>query len=435
MIIRKIVNPVLEFTRLEAFGGILLIIATLIALAWANSPWHESYFEFWRSEVGFTFGDFSIYKSLSHWINDGLMAIFFFVVGLEIKRELLVGALASRRKAMLPIFAAIGGMLVPAVIYAALNMGGSGEVGWGIPMATDIAFAMGIFALLGRHIPASLKIFLLALAIVDDIGAVLVIAIFYSSDIVWINLAAAGGILALLFAMNRLRIQREILYILLGLVLWFVFLKSGIHATVAGVLLAFAIPARTRINTEDFLQYGRQYLDDFDKAGEHGDDVLANPDQHKAIEKLEMVVEQVETPLQRLERNYHYWVVYVIMPLFALANAGVLIDSGIITGITNPVSMGIIAGLVVGKPLGVALFSWLAFRLGVADQLSGVSWRHIVGAGFVAGIGFTMSLFISGLAFDTSALGDISKAGIILGSVIAAVIGAVVLVGAKRVGE
>ena len=433
MNIRKVLHPVIEFTRLEAFGGILLIISTLVALIWANSPWHQSYFDLWHTELGITVGDFSIAKSLSHWINDGLMAIFFFVVGLEIKRELMVGALATRRKAMLPLFAALGGMLVPAIIFISLNWGGAGDHGWGIPMATDIAFAMGVFALLGRYIPLSLKIFLLAVAIVDDIGAVLVIAVFYSSEIVWTNLAVAGGIFALLLVMNRFRVNREIPYLLLGLVMWFAFLKSGVHATIAGVLLALTIPANTRINTDEFLKHGRAYLDDFDKAGEHGKDVLANRGQQRAVQALEMVVEQVETPLQRLERNLHYWVVYVIMPLFALANAGVLIDSGIVTGIFNPVSIGIILGLVVGKPLGIVTFSWLAFRLGVADRLESVTWRHIIGAGFIAGIGFTMSLFISGLAFEDGTIADISKAGIILGSLIAAVIGALLIRGAKKV--
>lgn len=339
-------------------SGIVLMATAAVALIWANSPWSAQYVSFWEPFL--------------HWINDGLMAVFFFLVGLEIKREILIGELASVQKATLPIVAALGGMLVPALIYVGLNGGGPGARGWGIPMATDIAFALGVLNLLGSRVPLALKVFLAAVAIADDIGAVAVIALFYSSNIQWGLLGLAALLVAGLFALNRMGVRNLLVYILLGLVLWFLFLKSGIHATIAGVLLATTIP-RSR-------------------------------------------VEELEHALQP-------WVSYLIMPLFALANAGVSLAGGAI----DRVGMGVAAGLVIGKPIGVATASWLAVKAKIAELPEGVDWRQLLGAGVLAGIGFTMSLFISDLAFEDAAMLIEAKIAILGASVLMGLAGFAIL--------
>jgi NhaA family Na+:H+ antiporter len=417
--IRKVLYPITTFLHTEAAGGIILIICALIALIWANSPWAGTYTSLWATKI--TIGPLT--ESLLHWINDGLMAVFFFVVGLEIKREVLVGELASPRQAALPIAAALGGMAVPALIFAAINRGGPGSGGWGIPMATDIAFSLGVLALLGNRAPTGLKIFLAALAIVDDLGAVLVIAFFYTSDISWGALGAAAIFLALLVTANLLRIRHPLAYALLGLGLWVAFLQSGIHATIAGVLLALTIPARTRVDTGEFFRRAHAVLHDFDRAGEEAANILTNGGQQAALRELSALSEGVQTPLQRLEHALHPWVAFGIVPLFALANAGVALGGGLGGVLTEPVTLGVVLGLVVGKQVGVTLSAWLAVRSGLADLPVGVGWRHIYGAGWLAGIGFTMSLFIGSLAFGEGVLLDAAKVGILTASLIAGLVG------------
>lgn len=425
--VERIVHPFQEFAGKQSSGGILLIIATVAALAWANSPWSESYAALWSSELTVGLGDLSLTKDLTLWINDGLMAIFFLVVGLEIKRELLVGELSSPRRAVLPIAAAAGGATVPAAIYITLNAGTEGASGWGVPMATDIAFALGILALLGSRVPVGLKVFLTALAIVDDIVAVLVIAFFYTSEISWGALAAGAGFLAALVVANLIGVGKTLVYALLGIGLWLAFLLSGVHATIAGVLLAFTVPARSFINPGDFLERGRYILDRFEKAGEKGEDVLANEERQAALHALNRAAYKLEPPLHELEHALHPWVTFAIMPLFALANAGVPLGGGLAQALASPVALGIAGGLVIGKQLGVTLFAWLAVRSGLSELPEGVSWRHVYGAGWLAGIGFTMSLFIADLAFTGSDLLETAKLGILAASLISGAVGWTIL--------
>ncbi len=351
------------------------------------------------------------------------MAFFFFLVGLEIKRELLVGELATFRRAVLPAAAALGGMVVPALIYTLVNLGGPGSRGWGIPMATDIAFALGIMAVLGRRVPESLKIFLTAVAIVDDIGAVLVIAIFYSHGISYLSLGVAGIVLALLIVANRLGVRHPVPYVLLAVPLWLAFLQSGIHATIAGVLFAMTIPAQSRINSSEFLAVSRSILNEFERERTRADSVLRNHRQSDAIQALEVACERVLTPLQRFERTYHPWVVYAIVPVFALANAGVHLSGNLGQMLTDRVTLGVILGLVLGKQIGITLATWLAVRTGVADLPRNITWPQVYGVGWVAGIGFTMSLFIAELAFAGSEVLDRAKLGILVASIIAGAVG------------
>jgi len=429
--IERILSPFQRFARTESSGGIVLIACTLAALAWANSPWWGGYERLWATELAFSLGGTGVSHSLHHWINDGLMAVFFFVVGLEIKREVLVGELASVRKATLPIAAALGGMLAPALIYTAVNGGGPGARGWGIPMATDIAFALGVLALLGPRVPLSLKVFLAALAIVDDIGAVLVIALFYTASISWTALSAAAMVVGVLLVMNRLGARQPVTYYLLALALWAAFLESGVHATVAGVLAAILVPARTRIATGEFLERGRELMDEFDEAGEEGDTVLCNQRRQEAIHALERACEAAQAPLQRIEHQLQPWVSFGIVPLFALANAGVHLSGEVVREVADPVAVGTILGLVVGKPLGITLFSWGVVRLGLAARPDGVSWRDLHGVSWLGGIGFTMSLFISALAFGADVRATEAKVGILVASLLAGGIGWLML---RRLG-
>jgi NhaA family Na+:H+ antiporter len=425
--IEKLTYPIQEFLHKEASGGILLIICTVIALVWANSPLAESYQHLWHTYLSIDVGGLGLKYSLHHWIKDGLMVIFFFVVGLEIKRELVVGELSSIKKASLPIAAALGGMIFPALIYTIFNFGSESASGWGIPMATDIAFVVGILALLGKRVPLALKIFILALAIVDDIGAVLVIAIFYTSEISFISLMIAAGLLILLIAMNRMGVRNIIIYSLVGVALWLAFLKSGVHTTVAGVLLAFTIPASARINTKKFTQATEALIKDFDNAGEHGDNVLTNSERLSLVEQIENNCEKILTPLQRFEHGLHPWVSFFIMPVFALANAGVSIGNGLSSAFSNTVSIGIILGLFIGKQIGIFSFSYLAVKLKLASEPEGVSWKKIYAASILAGIGFTMSLFIANLAFSSEEFLNIAKVGILAGSLLSGIVGFIIL--------
>ena len=426
-LIKRILLPFEEFVHAEASSGLLLLLCAAVALIWANSPWTNAYTDAWQTKLTIGLGSFVLAKPLLLWINDGLMALFFFVVGLEIKREVLVGELSSPRQAALPMTAALGGVLAPATIYIALNAGNAAARGWGIPMATDIAFALGIMALLGKRVPVGLKVFLTALAIVDDIVAVLVIAFFYTSTISWVSLAAGAGFLFVLLVANRIGVRSPIVYAVLGVGLWLAFLLSGVHATVAGVLLAMTIPARTRINTGEFLSQSRAILDEFEGAERPGTSVLTNKEQRAAVQSLETACQHAESPMQRLEHALHPWVAFVIMPLFALANAGVSLSSDLSTALTHPVTLGVMAGLVLGKPLGVTLFAWLAVRSGIADVPTGVTWRQIHGAGWLAGMGFTMSLFIANLAFGDTPLLTTAKVGILTASFVAGTIGWIIL--------
>ena len=425
--IDRLLSPFQEFFQQEASSGILLIVATLIALAWANSPWAETYIHLWEAKLSISIGPFGISKDLIHWINDGLMAVFFFVVGLEIKREVLVGELSSPRQAILPIVAAIGGMALPAGFYLLFNSSGPARAGWGIPMATDIAFALGVLSLLGKRAPLSLKIFLTAVAIVDDLGAVLVIAIFYTSEIVWISLLFAALFLVALIAVNRLGVRNPLVYALLGIGLWVAFLKSGVHATIAGVLLAMTIPVRTRINTEEFLTHAGYFLDNFRKHGKPGENVLTNKDQRAAIMAIEVAAEHAQAPLQRFEHILHPWVSYFIMPIFALANAGVALKGDLLSVFIQPVTLGIMAGLVLGKQIGVFLASFLAIKLKWADLPTGMTWIRLYGLSWLTGIGFTMSLFIASLAFGNSEFLSSAKTGILVASLVSGTVGAAIL--------
>lgn len=430
--ISKIVQPFQEFFKAEASGGILLLICTVIALLWANSPFSDSYFHLWHTIISINIGETGLNYSLHYWINDGLMVIFFFVVGLEIKREFLVGELSSFKSASLPVAAAIGGMLFPAGLYILLNAGTEGSSGWGIPMATDIAFVIGLMAILGSRVPIALKVFVTALAIADDIGAVLVIAFFYTSDISFISLLIGGGFLVLLIAANLLGVRSLFIYTLLGIGLWLAFLKSGVHATVAGVLLAFTIPASSRINTREYLLRGKKLLQKFGEAGEEGPDVLTNEKRQSYVHQLEKNSEKLMTPLQRFEHGLTPWVSFFIMPLFALANAGVFLGGNIMDSLLDPISIGIILGLFVGKQVGIFLFSWISIKAGLSSKPEGVDWKNLYGAGILAGIGFTMSLFISNLAFTDNELIDIAKVGILTASLISGIAGFIILKTSKN---
>jgi NhaA family Na+:H+ antiporter len=433
-LIERALKPFAEFAHTASSGGIVLLVCTVLALAWANSPWAASYHHIWELEISAEAGPFSIRSTLHHLINDGLMVVFFFLVGLEIKREVLIGELASLRQAALPAAAALGGMVVPAAIYAALNVGGSGSAGWGIPMATDIAFALGVLALLGDRVPAGLKVFLAALAIVDDIGAVLVIAIFYTSEVSWAALGLGIALLLLAAGANAAGVRRPAAYALIGLALWGAVLVSGVHATIAGVLLAMAIPSRTRIDEDEFLSRARQSVDEFERGCGPGTTVLTNQVQQEALLTLETLCEQAQAPLQRTERTLHGIVAFFIMPLFALANAGVQLGGGdSATALSSPVMLGVLLGLVLGKPLGITLFSWAAVRMGVATLPSRVTWRMVHGVAWLGGIGFTMSLFVAGLAFPgMPALLAAAKLGILAASLGAGICGWILL---RRAGS
>lgn len=386
--IERFIRPFQEFVAREASGGILLLAATLTALAWVNSPRATSYFALWHTTVAIGTGGSTLSRDLHFWVNDGLMALFFFVVGLEIKRELLIGELASLRQAALPIFAAIGGVAVPALLYSAVNSSGLGAPGWGIPMATDIAFVMGVMALLGRRVPLNLKVFMMALAIVDDVVAVVVIAFFYTAHIAWGALSIAAICLAALFALNRLAVRHPLPYVLLGLCLWAAILKSGVHATIAGVLLAMTIPCRTESQGS---------------------------------------VRQVRSPLVSWERGLHPWVSFAVMPLFALGNAGITFHRSVFTSLLQPVPLGVVLGLFLGKPVGITIASWLAVRLRLGALPEGITWVQLNAAGWLGGIGFTMSIFVAGLAFSNGPLLDMAKLGIFTASILAGIIGSALL--------
>ncbi|ABZ84116.1 na+/h+ antiporter nhaa [Heliomicrobium modesticaldum Ice1] len=414
-------RPVEAFIQTETSSSIILLVCTALALLIANSPWRPLYEAFFAQPFTIGLPGFGLSKAMILWINDGLMAIFFFVVGLEIKREILEGELSSLKKASLPIVAAIGGMVAPAVIYILFNLNLPSAGGWGIPMATDIAFALGALSLLGPQVPLALKILLIAIAIVDDLGAVLVIAFFYTETLQLSYLALAAVVGAALILLNTSGVRKITPYILLGLILWVAFLKSGIHATIAGVLLALTIPMRTIIDTEEFAERVEETIQGFHDQGKSGDTVVTE-EVHSLIAQLNHLADRATSPLHRLEHALHPWVGFLIMPLFAFANAGVPLDD--LSGLTTPVSLGILIGLIAGKQVGVTLFSWLAIRLGLASLPEGMTFIQLYGLSWLAGIGFTMSLFISGLAFpEAPELLNQAKVAILLASVAAGTAG------------
>lgn len=411
------------FFRSEVAGSVLLLLCTLTALALANSPAAGPYDDLLNTKVGVSWGTDAFKLTIHHWINDGLMVIFFFVVGLEIKRELVAGQLSSLKRATLPVAAAIGGMLVPAVLYAVMNVRGEGAAGWGIPMATDIAFALGVLAVFGKRVPIGLKVFLTALAIADDLGAVLVIALFYTAEIRVVGLLIAAILLVLLLVAIKVRVRS--LSILLPLIVgvWLGVFISGVHATVAGILVAMVIPVTARIEPQRFLDAARIRLARLERTQLTKQSMIDDQVQFDAIESLHECAEDMLPAGLRLEHALHPIQVWFILPVFALANAGVAIDSHILEALANPISLGIMFGLVVGKPLGVAVMSWLAVRFFRAELPAGVNWTQIVGAGCLAGIGFTMSLFIAGLAFPEGPLIANAKVGILAASLLSAALG------------
>ena len=427
----RVLRPFQLFARRQASGGLVLLGCAILALAWANSPWAWAYRQMLDVPLGISFGDQVLRMDLRHWINDGLMAIFFFGVGLEIKREFLVGELAERRKAMLPIVAAVGGMVVPALIYAGFNFNGPGANGWAIPMATDIAFALGVLAVLGSRIPDALKVFLVALAIVDDLGALMVIAIFYTAAIDWRGVALITALLLALWVANRMGARRGSIYLLLGLGLWVGFFMSGLHATLAGVLTALLVPARVKIVPGALPRVIRRGADNIEAQALDDEPDAMDPDRVAIIGALGGSLDAATAPLQRFEHMVQPWVTYAILPAFGLFNAGVAIDAEVLRALPTAVPLGIMFGLVLGKSVGIGLASWLAVKTGVAALPEGSTWRHLIGTAFLAGIGFTMALFISGLAFAGTHFEREAQLAILIGSLLAAAIGIAILLSSK----
>ena len=414
--VKRFVTPFGRFFNLEASTGIFLLIVTLLALLWANSPWSGLYHKILHYPLGFHFGGYSLSLSLHHWVNDALMVIFFFVVGLEIKRELTVGELASPKKAALPLFAALGGMIMPALFYLVFNSQGVTQVGWAIPMATDIAFALGVLSLISKRVPVSLKVFLLGLAIVDDLGAVLVIAVFYSQEIAGRFLGLGTMVVFVIVCAEKIAIKSITFYVICGVGLWFFMLNSGVHSTVAGVILGLMCPARRIDNREQKWKNVRK--------------LSVSVPHYKKSRQLMDSVQSLYTPAHRLIEVLHPYVAWIVMPVFAFCNAGVEFKTGLSFSefSFHPVFLGILFGLLLGKPIGILLFSFLAVRLNLAVWPSGFNWRRLTGVGFLAGIGFTMALFISHLGFlNQPELAMYSKLSILIASLLAMLIGLVCL--------
>jgi NhaA family Na+:H+ antiporter len=416
-----ITEPFERFFKHETASGILLLVFTIIALIIANSGLEPFYNQVLHTKLTVGIADFILSKNLILWINDGLMAIFFFVIGLEIKRELLIGELSEPRKAVLPVSAAIGGMLFPMAIFIMLNRQPEAQTGWAIPMATDIAFSLGILKLLGKRVPLGLKVFLTAFAIVDDLGAILVIAFFYSPYIKWMLVFAALGIVAGLFILTKFRLYNKYLFFLIGLIVWVLFLKSGIHATIAGVLMALVIPIRRTLKKHTYIQEVREALEVFNQPGQEKGTrkYLLTKEETGAVDTIETLTEELQSPLQHLENKLHGWVVYLIMPIFAFANAGVTISGESF----SMLSVAIALSLIVGNTIGISLISWLVIKAGLAKLPEQVSITQLVAVSILGGVGFTMSLFFTNLAYENQLLIDSAKIGILLGSLLSGVIG------------
>lgn len=426
-IITKIAGPFQRFFKVEAASGILLIVATVFAMIWANSGFSDSYNKIINWELTVQVGQvFYLSKPLILWINDGLMAIFFFVVGLEIKREILVGELSTFRQAALPVFAAIGGMLIPAVLFVVLHGSNPGVEGWGIPMATDIAFSLGILSLLGKRVPLALKVFLAAFAIVDDLGAVIVIAAFYSESIGWNYILIALSLFIMLAVSLRVGMRSGTVFLIVGGFIWYYVLKSGLHPTVAGVMLAFIVPVRRTIKLGVFNRVMKYNLIPFGKSKSE-DKLLLNKEQCDALDNIENYVKKVQSPLQSLEHDMHGITSFFIMPVFALANAGILLSAPPGENVIGHISINIALALMLGKVVGVLMFSWLGIKLKLTELPAGTRWIHIVGLGMLGGIGFTMSMFISSLAFQDAVMLNHAKIGILVGSLLSGVAGYLIL--------
>ena len=425
MIKRVFLTPFQKFVKIESFSGILLMFATVLALVWANSPFGDSYRELWQYDLGIVTETFEFKKPLILWINDGLMAIFFFLIGLEIKRELLIGELNTPKKIAFPLVGALGGMLVPVIFFLVLNQNPDTTKGWGIPMATDIAFSLAILNVLGKRVPLSLKIFLTAFAIVDDIGAVLVIAIFYSGSINIMLLLIALAMLAVLYVLSYKGFYSKFIMFIFGVIIWFLFLKSGIHPTIAGILLAFSVPIRQKIDTSKFLEELENVYNNIKEASVLKKPILSH-EQMGHVDNLDDWSSKFQSPLQHLEHSLHGWVAYFIIPIFALANAGVLISGS--ENLDTALVINIIVCLVLGKGIGITSIVLLAQKLKWIEVPSDISVKQIIGVAFLAGIGFTMAIFIASLAFvSTPEFIDSAKIGILIGSFISAIIGYVIL--------
>ena len=429
--IDKFLNPIKSFIKKDYSVGVVLMVSVVAALIWANGSYADSYEHLWHTEIGLKLGDFSFYQPLHIWINDALMAIFFFVIGLELKREFMAGELSSFRKAMLPMGAALGGMIVPALIYVAFNAGRPSASGWGIPMATDIAFALALLTLAGKHLPGTLKIFLSALAVADDLGAVLVIALFYTAEISWMSLGMGALLLIGMVVMNMIGIRRAYLYGLVGVVAWLFFFYSGVHATIAGVLAGFTIPARTKIDEEGYVNNLKVLTGKFEQEIPL-EGPLTTPAQHKIIEQVKEISSAAETPLQKLEHSLHHWVMFLIMPLFALSNAGLHLSASFFEGGINGVMLGIFFGLLFGKIIGITGFTFLMVKTKLADLPEQANFKHVFGVSILAAVGFTMSLFISNLAFTDAHLIESAKYAILITSLLAGVLGILYLKSLKQ---
>jgi NhaA family Na+:H+ antiporter len=416
-----------RFFHSEVSGSIILLASTIIALVWANSPWSDLYFKLAHTKIGISWGDIQFNMSLEHWIADGLMVIFFFVVGLEIKRELVVGQLSSLQMAILPVAAAIGGMIFPALIYTAFNFSGDASSGWGIPMATDIAFALGILAMFGSRAPIELKVFLTALAIADDLGAVLVIAVFYTEQIVFGGLVTMALFMILILLANRIGIRQMWIYLLLAVGAWAGVLFSGVHATVAGVLVAMLVPVKAKIEPEEFLSTTKRRLDQLERSNITKESMVKDKKQMEALDDIYLVTEDIRPVGLSLEHQLHPVQSFLILPLFALFKAGVSLDAESMSQIGGTISLGIIFGLFFGKQLGILLSSWIAVRSGKTSLPQGISWSQIWGVSILAGVGFTMSIFISDLAFKSAELISQAKIAIIVASLLSGIVGFMIL--------
>ena len=422
---KSILSPFQKFVKIESFSGVLLLLSTVLALIWANSSFGDTYESLWQYKIGFTTETFELNKPLLLWINDGLMAIFFFLIGLEIKREFLIGELNSTKKLAFPLFGAIGGMFVPVLLFFLLNQNVETFKGWGIPMATDIAFSLAILKILGNRIPLSLKIFLTAFAIVDDLGAVLVIAIFYSGSLKLGLLGIAFLLLVFLYFLSFKGYYSKYLMISFGIVIWTLFLKAGIHPTLAGILLAFSVPIRQKIKTPEFIDNLINITNNI-KTAERTKTPILSREQIQQIDHLEDWTNKYQSPLQHLEHVLHDWVAYFIIPVFALANSGVVIGNSM--DLSLALVINIMVSLVIGKSIGVSFIVLMAKKLKLITVPEDISNRQIIGVSFLAGIGFTMAIFIAGLAFsDQSTYIDSAKIGILIGSIIAAIIGYFIL--------
>ena len=411
---RLMVQPLQRFAQTETSAGVLLALMAIVALIWANSGWYDSYHHLWETEIGLDVGGWGLHLTLHEWINDGAMAIFFFVVGMEIKRELVHGQLRDPRAAALPVFAAVGGMVVPALIYTAFNAGEPSSNGWGIPMATDIAFAVGALSLVGKRLPTSLKIFLLTLAVADDIGAIVVIAVFYSSGVAFEWLAAAVALVGGAYLLRRAGVIFPPFFVAFGAAVWLALHEAGVHPTLAGVALGLLAPASARFDPEDVASRREELLDVWTPA---------------AARRTSALARQSVSPMEWLEHGLHPWTSLVVVPIFALANAGVSLSaSDVSDAVGSAVTWGVLVGLVVGKTLGITAFAWLAVRLGMAALPDGATWRHVTGTAALAGIGFTVSLFVTGLAYEQADLVDHAKIGILTASALATALATLILV-------